>query len=77
MTAPLPAEGPCERCAQPRPLFRHPGTSNDAGNPKQLCAQCWARIQDARDNGTYADWNDAFDHASDDEIAAYLNGSTR
>ncbi len=63
-----PETGTCGRCRKKdRPLF---APSEEWGDnvPAWLCAHCWGAYADARANNTYLDFNDAFDHASDEEL---------
>lgn len=70
-----PRQGPCERCQQPRPTFAWP--TPDSDDRKWLCAPCWSMFQEARDAGTFVDWNDAFDNATDEQLAEGLSGGAR
>jgi hypothetical protein len=68
-----PRQGPCERCHQDRPVFDAP----EGVTPKLLCARCWSAYKEARDNGTFLDCDDAFDHATDEQLAEGLSGGAR
>ena len=66
----LPVEGTCGRCSQSRIV--HPDKPEWGDVPSILCTSCWQLYAEARANGTYVDWSDAFDNASDAEINAHL-----
>jgi len=69
-----PSPGPCHRCTQHRPLFT---ASPEWGRvPSPLCTRCWSAFADARAGGTYVDFNDAFDNATDAELEAGLTLTT-
>ena len=70
MTTPQPTEGTCGRCQQPRIV--HQAKPAWGRVPSLLCTSCWQRYDQARADGSYVDWNDAFDNASDEEIEAHL-----
>lgn len=67
-----PIAAPCIRCKQTRPVFQPDPKWGDVPGP--LCSPCWQRYADARVEGTFADWPDAFDNADDDQLAAWLGG---
>lgn len=67
----MTSENRCVRCHQPRPdLFPPEPAWGEVKGP--LCARCWSLYAEARDRRSYVDWDDAFDNASDDEIARGL-----
>jgi hypothetical protein len=70
-----PAEGPCARCAQTRPLYARRFEGDDKA--AMLCPRCWSEYQVARENGEFLDWNDAFDNATDEQIEQHLSGGAR
>lgn len=65
-------DGRCARCSLTGPVF----TPDDTwGKTKgALCARCWSATAEARANGTYTDWHDAFDNATDDELENGIRG---
>lgn len=65
--------GPCRRCQQPRPLF--PAQASWGQIPDPLCSPCWSLYADARASGSFVDWNDAFDNATDEQLATGLEGT--
>jgi hypothetical protein len=71
-TAANAPEGPCRRCGQPRPLFPAQKTWGDVPSP--LCPNCWSTYADARAAGSFVDFNDAFDNATDDQLQDALAG---
>jgi hypothetical protein len=70
MTQLQPVEGTCGRCQQARVV--HTPKPEWGRVPGPLCTSCWQRYDEARADGDYVDWNDAFDNASDEEISAHL-----
>ncbi len=62
----------CRRCRQPRQVFPAPEDWGDVPSP--LCSPCWTRYADARASGSFVDWTDAFDNATDDDLEAALEG---
>ena len=68
MTTPKPVEGQCARCEQPRVVF--PAKPEWGDVPTPLCTSDWQLYAEGRANGTYVDFNDAFDYASDEELEA-------
>jgi hypothetical protein len=69
-----PTEGVCARCEQPRVVF--PAKPEWGRVPTPLCTTDWSLFADARAGGTFVDWNDAFDNASDDQIETHLAGGS-
>jgi hypothetical protein len=70
MTAPARPEGVCRRCGQTRPLFVT--LADWVTPPVWLCTVDWQALAEARYAGTFLDWADAFDNATDDQIAQQL-----
>lgn len=68
-----PRQGPCPRCRKDLPVF---DTPRDVV-PKQLCADCWSAFREAREAGTFVDWSDAFDNASDEQLSKGLGWGAR
>lgn len=66
-------DGRCARCQQSRVVFPAKPEWGDAPTP--LCTSDWQLYAEARASKTYADWTDAFDNATDEEIAAHVDGS--
>lgn len=64
-------EARCAHCAQPRPVF--PPKPEWGRVPDPMCSPCWSKFADARAAGTYVDWSDAFDNATDDELLAAID----
>lgn len=72
MSAPEPKTGICRKCKQTRPLFpTNPGWGRV---PVELCSPCWSHFAEARENGTFVDWNDAFDNATDEQLEEQVSG---
>jgi hypothetical protein len=71
MTTPTtPPIAQCKRCGQKRHTF---APKPEWGKvPDTLCSPCWSGYADARAEGTFFDFNDAFDNASDEQLAAGL-----
>lgn len=69
-----PTEGRCARCGQPRVVF--PSNPDWGAVPSPLCTSDWQLYADARANKTFVDWNDAFDNASDEQLAAGLGAGS-
>jgi hypothetical protein len=67
----MTATAPCARCKQPRTL--HPAKPEWGRTPSPLCGPCWESYAEARAQGDYVDWNDAFDNASDEQLADALS----
>ncbi len=69
-----PIEGICGKCEQPRAVFPPKPEWGDV--PELLCTSCWGLFAEARANGSFVDWNDAFDNATDEQIEAHLAGTS-
>lgn len=72
MTGPEPQTGACGKCGQTRPLF--PAKKEWGEVPSQMCTSCWQVYAEARANGTFVDWPDAFDNATDEQIEVHVSG---
>ncbi|TYK45193.1 hypothetical protein [Actinomadura decatromicini] len=72
MSAPEPRTGTCHRCGQTRPLFRADPKWGET--PVWLCSPDWQVFAEARANGTFVDWDDAFDNATDEQMNEALDG---
>ena len=70
---PEPTTDPCARYGQHRPLFPADPAWGDVPTP--LCSPCWQQYADARANGSFVNFGDAFDNADDDALLRYLGGA--
>lgn len=74
MTATTAAEGRCARCEQPRIVF--PAKPEWGDVPSPLCTTDWQLYDQARANGSFIDWPDAFDNATDEQIEQHIGSAT-
>jgi hypothetical protein len=72
VTAPEPTTGRCGKCWQTRPLF--PSKREWGTVPDPMCTSCWQAYAEARANGTFVDWGDAFDNATDEQLNEHVAG---
>lgn len=72
MSAPEPKIGTCRKCGQTRPLF--PAKPEWGRVPQEMCSPCWSRFAEAREHGTFVDFSDAFDNATDEQLNEYVPG---
>ncbi|TDD97594.1 hypothetical protein [Actinomadura rubrisoli] len=72
MSAPKPKTGTCGKCEQARPLF--PARKEWGDVPESMCSPCWQVFAEARANGTFVDWGDAFDNATDEQLNEHVSG---
>ena len=71
MSAPEPKKGACRRCDQIRPLF--PAKTEWGRVPAEMCTRCWSLFAEARANGTFVDWGDAFKNATDEQLEEHVS----
>ncbi|MFC6883478.1 hypothetical protein [Actinomadura yumaensis] len=65
-----PTIGVCALCKQTRPVF--PPDPAWGRVPGPLCGPQWSEYAQARDQGTFAHFRDAFDNATDEQLQEFL-----
>ncbi|MGW5616227.1 hypothetical protein [Streptomyces sp. NPDC003877] len=71
--------GPCTWCHQPRIVFRYvreqqPWESEEPA-VVWLCTRDWSRARQNEETHGFIDFNDLFDHGTDEQLAAGLRGA--
>lgn len=72
MSTPAPKNGTCGQCWQTRPVF--PAKTEWGRVPAEMCTRCWQVFAEARARGTFVDWDDAFDNATDEQLEEHVSG---
>lgn len=65
-----PQEGTCGICGEFRVVV--PAKPEWGDVPAILCVRHWSDYEQARSHGSYFDWRDAFDNASDEELESAI-----
>lgn len=74
-------EGRCTSCALPRMVFRyqreaHPWEPEDPP-AHWLCTTCWGNAQATEEATGFTDLHDAFNNATDDQLARFVFGGAQ
>ncbi|MFI5814911.1 hypothetical protein ACIA7S_28630 [Streptomyces sp. NPDC051643] len=75
------ARGVCELCGSPRMLFdftrQQRAWDDEPPKSRRVCMQDWSALTDADDRGDFLLFEDAYEHGTDDQVLAFLTGTTR